>query len=156
MAAPIYDVLLVCHLAAGLIGFGAVGVAGWAAADGARSKEPTSDERLLRFFKLGPDWPARLVLVVPVFGLAMLFGGDSRAVSSVWPWAGLALWTVAAGHLLGLAWPNEKRAQHALGASSRGEARGDDFRLACKKMERASAVAIVCFVLALALMIWQP
>lgn len=156
MAAPFYDVLLVCHLAAVFVGFGAVGVAGWAAAEGAKASDPASDERLLRFFRPGRDWPARLVLLVPVFGLAMLFGGDRGAVSAVWPWAGLALWVVAAGHLIGLGWPNEKKAQLALAAETDREGARGDFRLACKKMERASAVAIVCFVAAAVLMVWQP
>ncbi len=153
MAAPLYDALLVCHLAAALIGFGAVAIGGWSAADGQKAASPRSDERLLRFFKPGRDWPSRLVLVVPVFGLALLLGGDRSAIAHPWPWAGLFVWLVAAGHLLGLGWPAEHRAQQALAG---GEGDLEEFRSACKKMERAAAVASVCFVAAVILMIWQP
>jgi hypothetical protein len=157
MAAPLYDVLLICHLASAFIGFGAVAIAGWSAAAGRQSERPWQDERLLRFFRLGRDWPSRLVLVVPAFGLSMLFGGDKGAVSAPWPWAGLFLWCVAVGHLLGLGWPAERRAQLALAASTEdGGASAAEFRAACRKMEWAAAVASVCFVLVVALMILQP
>jgi hypothetical protein len=153
MAAPLYDALLVCHLAAALIGFGAVAVAGWSAADGRKAASPWADERLTRFFKPGRDWPSRLVLAVPVFGLALLLGGDRSAISQPWPWAGLLVWLVAVGHLLSLGWPAEHRAQQALAG---GDDALEDFRSACRKMERAAAVVSVCFLAAVVLMIWQP
>lgn len=156
MPGALYDVLLLCHLAVGFIGFGAVAVAGWAASVGRRRGSAGGDEWVLRFFSEKGGWPSRLVLLVPVFGLAMVFGGDRHAVGAAWPWAGLALWAVAIGHLLFIGWPAEARARGALSAGSEPERPEVDFATACGRLERASAVASLCFVVAVALMVWQP
>lgn len=156
MAAPLYDVLLLCHLASALIGFGSVAVGGWAAARGRQSHSPTDDEWLLRFYREGTDWPSRLVLLVPIFGLAMLFGGDHQDIGAVWPWAGLGLWLVAVGHLFAIGWPAEQKAQRALALLVKEQGHPSHFVQACKAMERAAAVTSICFVVAVVLMIWQP
>jgi hypothetical protein len=156
MAAPLYDVFLLCHLASALIGLGAVAVAGYAASRGKQSASPRDDEWLLRFFREGTDWPSRLVLLVPVFGLTMLFGADHQDLAAAWPWVGLGLWLVAAGHLVFLGWPAETRAQRALAGLVGGAEPDGTFARACGQMERAAGIASVCFVLAVAVMIWQP
>ncbi|MGH9297733.1 MAG: hypothetical protein ACRDZP_07140 [Acidimicrobiales bacterium] len=159
MPVPLYDVLLVAHLVTAVVGFGAIGVAGLSAWSGRRSASPVGEERLLRYFREGPDVAGRLIFLVPVLGLAMLFGGDRHEISSLWPWAGLAAFLVAAGLATAIAWPAERRAQKALAAAVSGGGnaeRVDDFRAACLKMERAIAGIEVCFVVALGVMIAQP
>lgn len=157
MPAPLYDVLLLCHIAAAFIGFGSVAVGGYYAAAGRHSPRPAAEEALRRFFQPGVDWAGRLIFLVPLLGLAMLLGGDRSDLPSLWPWLGLFLWAVACGVLTARGWPAERRAQGELAVLARGEG-GDvgPFRQACKEMERASVVATFCFLVVVALMIWQP
>ncbi len=157
MPPPLYDVLLILHVATALIGFGSIAVGGLYARRGAASPAPSGEDRLVRFFAPGVDWPARLIFVVPALGLAMLLGGDRPAVGHLWPWLGLAIWFLAAGVATARTWPAEKRAQRALSDLAAGEADGlARFRLACRQMEGAAAVVAVCFVAVVALMIVQP
>ncbi|MHB1988620.1 MAG: DUF2269 family protein [Acidimicrobiales bacterium] len=157
MPGPLYDVLLILHVAAAFIGFGSIAIAGWAASAGRRSGDPTSDERVVRFFSEGVDWPGRVIFVVPVLGLVLLLGGDASNVGAPWPWVGLGLWFAAVGLATGLGWPAEQRAQRELAAASAGETNAlARFREACAVMERASVMVSVCFVAVVTLMIWQP
>jgi hypothetical protein len=157
MPAPLYDLLLVLHVAVAFLGFGSIAMGGWAASAGRRSEQAVSEERVVRFFREGVDWPGRLIFIVPVLGLALLFGGDRPDVSRAWPWLGLAIWVVAAGIASGMGWPAERRAQAELAAARAGDAaRLPAFVSACARMERAAALTSICFVLAVTLMIWQP
>jgi hypothetical protein len=186
MSGPLYDLLLVGHVVVAVVGFGAVAVSGRMASSAYRTADPAGDPRVLRFFREGPDWPARAIFLVPVLGLALLFGGDRSDVHAAWPWIGLAIWVGVAGLATAWCWPAEQAAQAALarlvslrdvaslrdGASLRDEAslgrplaerdgeavRGalPEFLAACRSLERASGVISVCFVLAVAVMIIQP
>ncbi len=159
MPAPAYDILLIAHIACAFIGFGSIAVSSLAARRGRSSADPASEPWVVRFFREGTDWPGRLIFLVPLFGLAMLFGGDRTDISKVWPWLGLGLWTVAVGFSTGLGWPAEADAQRSLAALCDGDdAEGSlsSFRAACTRMERSTQVATVCFVVAVALMLWQP
>lgn len=157
MPAPLYDVLLVAHVAVALIGFGSIAVAGLSARRGRQVADPASDARLARFFAPGVDWPGRLIFLVPVFGLAMLLGGDRSDLPRLWPWIALACWTGAVGMVTARGWPSERAAQAALARARGGEAEAaGEFRAACESMERSVAVVELLFVVALVLMIWQP
>lgn len=157
MPAPLYDVLLVVHVAAAFLGFGSLAVAGIVASSGRRSKDPAADERLRRFFREGTDWPELLIFLVPLLGLSLLLGGDTSAVSMAWPWVGLAIWAVAAGVVTGLLRPAERRAQALLTRACAGDAEAaGGFLRACARMEQAAAVTSLLFVAAVAVMILQP
>ena len=173
MSRPLYDVLLVAHVAAAVVGFGALAVLGLEASAGRRSSHPGADAGLRRFFSAGTDWAGRTIYLVPVLGLALLLGGDRSAVGHVWPWAGLAIWLAATGVASGLCWPAERKAQRALAGADAGsaaaagadeeadegagEAADDEaFRRACARAERGCAVTSLLFVAAVAVMILQP
>ncbi|MHB8244694.1 MAG: DUF2269 family protein [Acidimicrobiales bacterium] len=157
MPRPVYDILLILHVALAFIGFGSIAVGGWAASAGRRSGRPAGEERVVRFFREGVDWPGRAILVVPVVGLVMLLAGDSSNVARPWPWIGLGIWLVAVGLASGLGWPAERRAQRALAALAAGDDSSlPSFRQACKEMELASSLVSLCFVAAVAIMIFQP
>ncbi|MGO9557845.1 MAG: DUF2269 family protein [Acidimicrobiales bacterium] len=157
MPAPAYDVLLILHIASAFIGFGSIAIGGWAASAGRRSGDPGGEERVVRFFREGTDWPGRVIFVVPVLGLVLLLGGDHPDIGRAWPWIGLGLWVVAAGLASGLGWPAERRAQVELAALRAGDnGRLESFQEACAQMERACAVITVSFVIVVTLMIWQP
>jgi hypothetical protein len=157
MPAPAYDVLLILHIASAFIGFGSIAIGGWAASAGRRSGDPAGEERVVRFFREGTDWPGRVIFAVPVLGLVMLLVGDHPDIGQAWPWIGLGLWVVAAGVASGLGWPAERRAQAELAAvQAGGSGRLPAFTEACTQMERAAALITVCFVVVVTLMIWQP
>lgn len=133
MKSPLYDLLLVLHVAVGLIGFGGCAVTGYYAALGRQLLEPrelgsargsesgvTAAEWRRRwglvetYFRPATNWIERLVLLVPLFGLGMLALGDHRGFDQLWPWIGLTLWVVAVGAASGLLWPGERQIQAAL------------------------------------------
>jgi uncharacterized membrane protein len=158
---PVYDLLLVAHVFVGLVGFGAIAIAGLAAAAARRSGDPATDASVRRFFKPGPDWPARMVLLVPVLGLGLLYGGDRSKVGTPWPWIGLCIWILAVGIASGICWPAERAAQTKLGELTGAPAEGSaslvaQFRASCRQMELATGAISVCFVAAVAVMIIQP
>lgn len=113
MSGPLYDVILVAHVVAAVVGFGALAASGVAASSGRRSPDPVGDESVRRFFRVGRDWPARAIFLVPVFGLILLLGGDRSSLHEVWPWIGLGLWTATAGVATARCWPAETAAQRA-------------------------------------------
>lgn len=162
MPKPLYDVLLICHIAVAFIGFGSIAITGVFARRGVVSKAPGEDETVVRFFRPGTDWPGRLVLLVPFFGLAMLFGGDRVDVPAVWPWIGLAIWTVAVGLVSGTCWPAERQAQQQMllvrqaGNGVEADAAVGAFREACRRLERGAGFVSVLFVMAVTVMVWQP
>ena len=65
------------------------------------------------FLQAGPQLAGRAIFLVPLLGLALLFGGDRDAAHTPWPWIGLAIWVVVAGLASGLCWP----ARHGLSKS---------------------------------------
>lgn len=158
---PVYDIVLVAHVAAALIGFGAIAAGGLAASAARRASDPASDDGIRRFFKRAPDWPARAIFLVPVLGLILLLGGDRAAMGDPWPWIGLGLWVVAAGVATAQCWPAERRAQEALAALCEpvpcpSEVQLRQFRDACQRMELAVGAISVCFVAAILVMVLQP
>jgi hypothetical protein len=158
---PAYDLLLIAHVIAAVIGFGAIAAAGWAASAARRSADPGGDEAVRRFFKKGRDWPARAIFLVPLLGLGLLFGGDRSDVHTAWPWIGLSLWLIATGLASGRCWPAERAAQDALAelvdsGSAAAEGTLEAFRRSCRTMELSVGAISVCFVAAVAIMILQP
>jgi hypothetical protein len=161
VSGPAYDLLLVAHVLVALVGFGAIAVAGLAASSSRRCEDPANDASARRFFSPGRDWPARMILLVPVLGLGLLFGGDRSAASAAWPWIGLCIWLVAAGIASGICWPAEQAAQEALRevVVSNEQDRAPlvaEFRASCRRMEAATGAISVCFVAAVVVMIVQP
>jgi len=163
VSGPLYDVLLIAHVVAGVVGIGAIAVAGYEASRAAALPDPAGDARVRRFFKPGVDWPGRFIFLVPALGLALLLGGDSSQVSAPWPWAGLGIWSIVAAVATAVCWPAERRAQEALAALSNGESAGDaganhlaDLRRACARMETGAVLVTVCFVAAVIVMVIQP
>ncbi|MGH9295181.1 MAG: hypothetical protein ACRD0B_07605 [Acidimicrobiales bacterium] len=174
-----YDMALVAHVAAAVVGFGAIGAGGLEASRGRRSSDPARDLSLRRFFRPGKDWASAVIFLVPLIGLGLLFGGDRGDATRPWPWIGLGLWTSAASVAMAALWPAERRAQRLLaelvahletapvgqtalvggGRDVLGVATpagAEAFRAACAVMERAAGVISVLFLVAVAVMIVQP
>jgi len=148
-------------VAVALLGFGAIAVAGLAASSSRRSAHPSADAATRRFFKHGRDWPGRTILLVPVLGIALLYGGDRSDVGAAWPWISLGIWVVATGIASGVCWPAERAAQETLerliaAPANESASLVAEFRASCRRMELAAGAISVCFVAAVAMMIIQP
>ena len=104
-------------------------------------------EETTRYFR-ARGWAELLILAVPVFGAAAVidrWGGS--AFSRLWITGGLLIWAAAAGLLLGVVRPAERRIRSEPGPQWPAPGR---------LLWLASAGTDVLFVGALALMVAQP
>jgi hypothetical protein len=158
---PLFDVVLALHVASGLAGFGSLALTGRAAAAVGRiagAPGAALPERARRYFRAGVNWPERMLLLVPVFGAALIVLDTGDDATKAWPWIGLGLWVAATGVASSMVWPGERAIQAALaGGQLPAEASGlAELRRRCQLVERGTAITTVVFVAALAVMIVQP
>ena len=154
-----HGALVVLHVVSAVVGFGAVAVTGAYAAAARASPDPLGEVPLIRYFRPGTNWAARTLLVIPVFGMALVFSGHRSTVSEAWPWIGLGLWVVACGLASAVCWPAERAIQLWLAGRpdpNRGAVDLAGFRRACARAEWSAAAVSVCFVAAVVIMIAQP
>lgn len=105
-----YDIVLLAHVLAAVIGFGVVAVAGSNAL--ALRRPGPRPEALRRYYRPGVNWAARSLFVVPLLGVALVaMSGGDWSYREGWVLGGLALWALAA--LLGelVLWPGERALQ---------------------------------------------
>ena len=134
-----YDVLVGFHVACALVGFGAVAISG---AYGALGRRPENAAELKRYLA-SPGRAEYLILVAPVFGVGALAVRPSGSdFWSLWAIAGLVIWVLASGLLLGVVRP----AEDALRRGGTGAAR----------LMWAAGASDALFVIALFLMVTQP
>jgi hypothetical protein len=155
-----YDLLVVLHVLSAVVGFGAVGVTGTYAVRARSAVEPRREPGLRRYFRPGTNWAERSLLLTPVLGAVVLWGGDSAAVSKVWPWVGLGFWVAATAIATGWCWPAERRIQvwfaHLPDSDEHAPAALSQLRDACRVVQWGASAISVCFVAAVVVMIWQP
>jgi hypothetical protein len=115
-----FDVVLGLHVASGLIALGSIATTGaYASMAGATARggrvDPDRIQAERRFFRPGPNWPARVLFLVPAFGIALLaMDGGFHRVRQAWLIASVACWLVAAAVALLALWPAETRIQRLL------------------------------------------
>ncbi|MGH9047431.1 MAG: DUF2269 family protein [Acidimicrobiales bacterium] len=116
---PVFDLLLIAHVATALVGFGTLVASGVQALRVQRTPPGELAESLRRYFTPGFNWAGRVVYGVPLFGFLLLAdsGGHLR-LSYPWVEAGLGLWVISILLAEGLLWPAERRIQAALAAGS--------------------------------------
>ncbi len=115
---PAYTVVLLCHVAAVLVGMVTM-VAGaafslrlLAAGDGPVPPSVRS------YFSPGTNWVGRVLYLVPVLGAALLaMSGGAYRVGSDWVLTGIGLWVTAIGLAEAVLWPAEQRVRRVLGGS---------------------------------------
>jgi len=149
---PAYVALLLAHVVAAVLGYGALGTTGAYARAARRSADPFSSATLAKFFGPGRPIASRLVLLVPILGGALVLASGRDAASAAYPWIGLVLWLTSAGIAYYLMWPAESTAQD-LFANARDRA---DLRQACLRLEVGAALTSLIFLAALVVMIGQP
>jgi hypothetical protein len=148
-------ILVALHIVTAITGFGAVVATGVLAAVAARDPASTA---AARYFRPGPNWVARSLLLVPLFGAGLEASSGFPDVRLAWPYLALAIWLVAAGVASGVHWPAEQRIQALLASPGGTPAAPATAELvaACRRAEWSGAVLTVAFVAALAVMVVQP
>jgi uncharacterized membrane protein len=147
----VYDALVALHVVSAVIGFGALGVTGVYGGMAGRAGRPEGDDETRRYFAgaLRAEWT---LLVVPFLGVAALVTGPKRHdAGDLWVIASALLWLVAAGVLVHVVRPAERRVRAIAAGTDAG-----DLRPAARTVLRASLVTDIVFVVALALMVTQP
>ena len=155
-----YDLVVVLHVLSAVVGFGAVGVTGTYAGRARSAAAPRDHPGLRRYFHPGPNWPERSLLVTPLLGAALLWGGDRSAVSQPWPWIGLGCWVLAAAVASGLCWPAERSIQTWLAKDAARDREAapelEQFRRSCRSLQWGASAVSVLFLAAVVVMIAQP
>ena len=152
-----FSLLLVAHVAAALVGFGALGLSGVQAARARRGPTAPGADAVRRWFRPGANWAGRVVYLVPVLGYALV--ADSQGafdVGDVFVMLGLGLWLAAVAVAEGVLWPAERRLQRQVGERWEAAAAEPGFQRDCQLATGASAVLAVVFVAGLVVMFGKP
>jgi uncharacterized membrane protein len=146
-----YDVVLLAHVLSVLIGLGAV-VASGAYAVVLRRSGPGS-ESVRRYYRPGVNWGGRVLVLVPLFGVALvLMSQGDWSFSDGWITIGLAAWVAVAMVAEMVLWPTERRLQEAV-ADDRPMAA---FRRPCAQMAWLSVSLVIILVAATVVMVAKP
>jgi uncharacterized membrane protein len=154
---PGYSVLLVAHVAAAVVGFGALATTGLQAARARRGPGAPGAEGVRRYFEPGVNWPARALYGVPVLGFALAADSNGAVmIADGWVVAGLLLWLAAAAAAEAVVWPGERRIQAIVSEHWDDPAARAELDRTCRQVASASAVLIGVFVAAVVLMVAKP
>jgi hypothetical protein len=157
VSAVLFDLGVVAHVGAAVVGYGALGATAVHGDRAARSARPREVVSLRRYFRPGRNWAARAVLLVPVLGGLLLGLGDRGAIARPWPWIGLGAWTVTAALASAVVWPAERKLQayFALPEPVSADATAAA-RRAGRRASLAGGAIALCFLVAVVVMVGQP
>lgn len=156
----VFQVLLALHVTSAVVGFGSIAVTGCYAGLGRPRRGRPVPAPVRRFFRPGPNVASRVVLVVPLLGLALALSGPSGDLAAPWLWASSGLWAGATALAAGVLWPAESRVQKLL--AERPERAGQDARArdelarASGRASRSAAAISLAGAAAFVLMVSRP
>ena len=154
---PGYTVLLVLHVAAAVIGFGALATTGVQAARARRGPGGPSADAVRRYFRPGVNWPGRVLYAVPILGFALAADSNGAVmVGDGWVVAGLVLWLAAAGVAETVVWPAERRIQLIVTERWDDPVVRPELERSCRHVAAASAVVVAVFLAAVVVMVAKP
>lgn len=154
---PGYSVLLVAHVTAAVVGFGALATTGLQAARARRGPGAPGAEGVRRYFEPGVNWPARVVYAVPVLGFALAADSNGAVmIGDGWVVAGLLLWLGAAVAAETVVWPGERRIQAIVSEQWDEPATRAELDRTCRQVAAAAVVLVGVFVAAVVLMVAKP
>ncbi len=105
-----YDVVLLGHVLTALVAFGVVALAGGYALALRRAGPPS--EAVRRYYRPGVNWAGRALVLVPVFGVALMaMSGGDWSYADGWVLGGILLWVAAALVAEMVLWPGERALQ---------------------------------------------
>jgi uncharacterized membrane protein len=149
-----YEVVVLAHVLAAFIGFGAVGVAGVYALV-LRRRGPVS-ESVVRYYRPGVNWVGRVLFVVPVLGF-VLIGMSHRdhgySLADGWVMIGLTLWAVAALAAEMVLWPTERSLQQLVAS---GDWDATAHKSLSARVAWTSGALVVIFLVAVVVMVAKP
>jgi uncharacterized membrane protein len=146
-----YDLVLLAHVLAALVGFGAVAVAGAYAM--ALRRSGAASESVRRYYRPGVNWVGRVLFLVPVFGVALMaMSQGDWSFSDGWINIGLALWAVVAVVAEMALWPEERRIQAAVADPSVGAG----LRTRCLRVEATASMLSAVLIAATVVMVAKP
>ena len=151
-----YSVLLLLHVAAAVVGFGAVALTGVQAAR-ARGGPSRAADAVRRYFRPGTNWAARALYAVPVLGIGLLAdSGGAWDAGDGWVVAGLALWLVATVLAEAVVWPGERRVQRLVTDRWDDPAAAGALARACRRVVVSTVLVAAVFVAAVVVMVGKP
>ena len=149
-----YEVVLLAHVLAAVIGFGAVCVAGaYAVLLGHSGPIP---ESVRRYYRPGVNWAGRILFLVPILGFVLLgmnHGAHAYSSSDGWVIVGLILWAAAALAGEVVLWPAEQGLQQLVAGGAWDGSAHRPLRL---RAAWTSAALMIIFVLATVVMVAKP
>ncbi|MDE3085917.1 MAG: DUF2269 family protein [Acidobacteriota bacterium] len=152
-----YSVLLLLHVAAAVVGFGAVAVTGVQAARLRRGSNDPGAPGLRRYFRPGTNWAARALYAVPVLGFGLIAdSGGAWDATDGWVMAGLGLWLAGAVLAEVVLWPAERRIQRRVAHHWDDRAEAEPLARDCGRAAVASALLLAVFLAALVVMTAKP
>jgi len=114
---PAFTVVLVCHVAAVLVGMVTLGASALSSARLVAARKGELPASVRAYFSPGSSWTGRVLWLVPAFGVALLaMSGGAYRVGQGWVVAGFGLWGAAMALCEGVLWPAERRIRRSLGA----------------------------------------
>jgi Predicted integral membrane protein (DUF2269) len=141
-----YDVVLLAHVLAALIGFGAVVVAGGYA--WALRRSGGQSEAVRRYYRPGVNWAGRILFLVPVLGAVLISMSHGEwSYADGWVEIGLLLWAAAALVAEMLLWPAERELQQLVAEAGGDESRARSDRLRSRSLQVAALAALLFVVL---------
>jgi len=152
-----YSILLVLHVAAAVVGFGALLLTGVQAARAARGPSAPGAEGVRRYFRPGINWAGRLLYAVPVLGFVLVADSDRAfTAGDGFVVAGLVLWLVAAGIAEAVVWPAERRIQVLVTERWGDPDTGVLLARDCRRVVVAATALGVVFLAAVVVMVGKP
>ncbi|MBO0894460.1 MAG: DUF2269 family protein [Acidimicrobiales bacterium] len=156
-----FDVVLGLHVASGLVAMASVAATGAyagmvASAARGRQVDARRAQAQRRFFRPGPNWPARMIFLVPAFGVLLLaMDGGFSSVREAWLLASIGCWLVAAVVALLNLWPAEAHVQRLLNEMT-ADLRHPELTRAARQVSWSAAIVDVVMVAAFVLMVVKP
>ncbi len=120
---PAYDLVLLAHVLAALVGIVALGVAAGSALAlrGVLRRGAPVPEALARYYRPGANWAGRVLFLVPVLGVVLLaMSGGQWGFDDTWVSVGMAAWAVVALAAEAVLWPGERELQLVVAAMTAG------------------------------------
>ena len=146
-----YDLVLLAHVLAALVGFGAIVLAGGYALS-LRRPGPVR-EPVRRYYRPGVNWAGRILFLVPVLGVVLMaMSQGDWSFSDRWITIGLGLWALTALVSETVLWPAERRLQEAVAAPVAPA----DLGRRCLWVAAVSGGASVVLVAATVVMVAKP
>jgi len=150
----LYSLLLLAHVGSAVVGFGTICATGLQAGRARRGPSGPKAGAVRRYFRPGPNFAARALYGVPVFGFALIAAsGGAFDASDTFVVAGLLMWLVATAVAEVVVWPGERRIQAVVS----GEWNLDEgFRRDCRFVATSAVCLAAVFLVAVVVMVSQP